>query len=70
MEQRIIHARYSPDGTVLEVGERPNDVPPQQWFNLLCEKAADSYQALAGGRVVFRLTLDQLADIKAAAGAA
>lgn len=70
MEQVIIHARYAPDGTVADVGERPDELAPQQWFNLLCDKAAFAYQALAGGRVVFRLTRDQLANVKAAAVAA
>lgn len=54
-EKVIIHARFAPNGTVVEISERPAALTPQDWFNFLNEKAADAYQALAGGRGVFRL---------------
>ena len=52
----IIHARFAPNGTVVEISERPTPLTPQEWFNFLSEKAGDVYQTLAGGRGVFRLT--------------
>ncbi|MFG1403518.1 hypothetical protein [Xanthobacter sediminis] len=61
----IIHARFSPSGNVVEIGERPSTLPPQDWFNYLAEHAANAYQALAGGRGVFRLEPSQLAEFKA-----
>lgn len=51
----IIHVRFMPNGSVSEIGERPTDSTPQQWFDFLSLKAGDHYQALAGGRGVFRL---------------
>ena len=51
----IIHVRFAPNGTVVEIGERPGGLTPQEWFNLLSERT-DAYQALAGGRGIFRLT--------------
>jgi hypothetical protein len=52
----VIHVRFAPDGSVVEIGERPVGMDPQTWFNILSDKAGSSYQALAGGRGVFRLT--------------
>ncbi|MFG1297424.1 MULTISPECIES: hypothetical protein [Xanthobacter] len=60
----IIHARFNPSGVVIEISERPEALSPQDWFNYLSEHAALSYQALAGGRGVFRLDPAQLAEFK------
>ncbi|QRG07578.1 hypothetical protein EZH22_04045 [Xanthobacter dioxanivorans] len=54
-EKVIIHARFAPNGTIVEISERPAGLDPQDWFNFLSYRAADTYQALAGGRGVFRL---------------
>lgn len=64
--QVMIHVRFAPDATVTEIGERPATATPQQWFNLLSDKAAAGYQALSGGRGVFRLDAAQLEALKAA----
>ena len=61
----IIHARFAPNGTVVEIGERPSALSPQEWFNRLCEKAGTAYQPLAGGRAVFRLTRAEVDAFKA-----
>jgi hypothetical protein len=60
----IIHARFAPNGTVVEIGERPAGRTPQEWFDFLSDKAADVYQALAGGRGVFRLTRSKVDALK------
>ena len=52
----LIHVRFAPNGVVVEISERPPVLSPQQWFDLLSDKAANAYQPLAGGRGVFRLT--------------
>ncbi len=55
----IIHVRFHPNGKVNTVNHRPDRVSPQDWFDLLCRRAApSSYQALAGGRGVFRIQSD------------
>ena len=59
----IIHARFAPNGTVVEISERPGGLSPQEWFNVLSEKT-DAYQALAGGRGVFRLTREIIDSVK------
>jgi hypothetical protein len=67
----IIHARFAPNGTVVEISERPGGLTPQEWFNVLSEKT-DAYQSLAGGRGIFRLTrgvIDALKQETAAAAA-
>ncbi len=61
----VIHVRWAPNGSVVEISERPPGVEPQQWYDFLSEKAADVYQALSGGRGVFRLTRTQVDALKA-----
>ena len=56
----VIHVRFAPDGAVTEIGERPDSVTPQDWFNALSRNAGGNYQPLQGGRGVFRLTRDEV----------
>jgi hypothetical protein len=63
----VLHARFAPNGTVVEISERPSSLTPQDWFNFLSDKAGDVYQTLAGGRGVFRLTKAELDALKQAA---
>ena len=60
----MIHVRFSPDGTVREIGERPPGLGAQDWFHRLSNEAANAYQALSGGRGLFRLTPAQLTALK------
>ena len=60
----IIHARFAPNGTVVEISERPAALTPQDWFNFLSENAGDVYQTLAGGRGVFRLSRARVDALK------
>ncbi len=61
----LIHLRFAPNGTVVEISERPKVLSPQEWFNCLSEKAGNAYQSLSGGRGVFRLTADEVEALKA-----
>jgi hypothetical protein len=61
----IIHVRFAPDATVVEISERPPALSPQDWFNCLSDKAGNAYQALSGGRGVFRLTRGEVDALKA-----
>lgn len=64
----LIHARFAPNGTVVEISERPPALSPQDWFNYLSDRVGGtSYQALSGGRGVFRLTREQVEALKAEA---
>lgn len=65
----LIHARFAPDGSVTEIGERPVHVERQKWFNFLIEQAAAQYQVFAGGRGVFRLSRAALDSMKTAIAA-
>jgi hypothetical protein len=62
----LIHVRFNNDGSVLEIAERPTSLTPQQWFAKLSEKAGNAFQALTGGRGVFRISPDEIAALKAA----
>lgn len=64
-ETVMIHARFAPNGSVVEISERPNGLTPQEWFNLLSDKAGDCYQAFSGGRGVFRVPPEKLDALKA-----
>lgn len=63
----MIHVRFAPDGSVTQIGERPTATAAQAWFNRLSEKAGMSYQALSGGRGVFRLPRSDVEALKTAA---
>jgi hypothetical protein len=61
----LIHVRFAPNGTVVEISERPKALSPQDWYNWLCDKAGMTYQPLSGGRGVFRITADEVETFKA-----
>lgn len=62
----LIHVRFNADGTVGEIGERPTGVPAQTWFSYLSRNTLDKYQALAGGRGLFRLARPEVDALKEA----
>lgn len=62
----LIHVRFNPDGTVAEIGERPEAIKAQAWFKFLSQHTLYRYQALAGGRGLFRLPRPEVDAIKAA----
>jgi hypothetical protein len=64
----IIHARFAPNGSVVEISERPSSKTPTEWFNILCERVGTTYQPLSGGRGVFRLTRGKVDSLKAEVG--
>jgi hypothetical protein len=66
-KSNIIHVRFAPDGTVTEIGERPPSLSAKQWYNRLSEKAGTMFEALSGGRGVFRLSPEQLEALKGGA---
>jgi hypothetical protein len=65
----VIHLRFFPDGTVAEIGERPPGVKAQDWFKYLTQHTSNRYQALSGGRGLFRLPRPEVAALKAACAA-
>jgi hypothetical protein len=61
----VIHVRFSPDGSVLEIGERPLRGPnPQEWYNHLSGNVGDKFQPLSGGRGIFRVSRQEIDDLK------
>lgn len=62
----LIHVRFNPDGTVADIGERPEPINAQIWFKYLSRNTVDRYQALAGGRGLFRLPRSEVDAIKLA----
>jgi hypothetical protein len=62
----MIHVRFAPNGTVVEISERPTGKNPQEWFDYLSDRVGGkTYQPLSGGRGVFRLTREQVDSLKA-----
>lgn len=39
----LVHAHFAPDATVVEIGERPSGLTPQDWFFYLRENSDPSY---------------------------
>jgi hypothetical protein len=62
----VIHVRFAPDGNVTEIGERPAGTSAQAWFNHLCLQTGNAFEALSGGRAVFRLPAELVATMKEA----
>jgi hypothetical protein len=63
----LIHVRFNPNGTICEIGECPSGVSLQNWFKYLSQNTLNCYQALAGGRGLFKLPRTQVDSLKAAA---
>ena len=68
-DQVMIHVRFAPNGAVTEIGERPSALSAQAWFNLLTSSTRDNYEALSGGRALFRLSRTDVDQLKASATA-
>jgi hypothetical protein len=62
----MIHLRFNPNGTVSEIGEKPAGVNAHDWFKYLSHHTHNSYQALSGGRGLFRLPRLEVEALKAA----
>ena len=60
----LIHVTFAADGTVVSISSKPESSGPQQWFNFLTRHTTDCYQALSGGRGVFKVPAGQLHDLQ------
>jgi len=62
----MIHVRFSPDGAVVEISQRPGTATPQGWFDYLTERVGESFQPLSGGRGIFRVAPAAVESFRAA----
>ena len=62
--QVMIHVRFSPNGTVTEISERPANADAQQWFDSLSRGTVNCYESLSGGRGIFRVPREQVDSLK------
>ena len=69
MENVMIHVRFNPDGSVMEIAERPSASNAQTWFNYLSRNTLNCYESLSGGRGIFRIAREELDALKAACAA-
>jgi hypothetical protein len=60
-----IHVRFSPDGTVAEIGARPAGATPQEWFDTLSANCGGSFRAMSGGRGIFRVAAEKIGEMQA-----
>ncbi len=63
--QIVIHVRFAPDGSVTTIGEQPESLSAQEWFNQLSLTMGPAFQALSGGRGVFRIARTDVDALKA-----
>jgi hypothetical protein len=65
MENEVtIHVRFSPDGTVAEIGLRPAAATPQGWFDTLSAKFGGSFRAMSGDRGIFKVAAEKLSELQ------
>ncbi len=62
--QVMIHVRFAPNGGVTEISERPASVGAQEWFDCMSRGTANCYEALSGGRGIFRVPREQVDALK------
>ncbi len=60
----MLHVRFAPDGSVVEISERPKPHSAQAWFDWISLNVPLAYQALSGGRGVFRIPRDKLEELR------
>ncbi|CAI8962941.1 hypothetical protein [Methylocaldum szegediense] len=65
-DECMIHVRFFPNGTVAEISERPPEVEPHDWYKFLCKNTQNRFQALSGGRGLFRIPRADIETLKAA----
>jgi hypothetical protein len=63
--QVVIHVRFASDGRVTAIGEQPESLSAQEWFNRLSLTMGTAYQPLSGGRGVFRIARTEVDALKA-----
>ncbi len=66
----LVHVVFAVDGTVRKISACPPETSDQNWFNILSRDTRERYEALSGGRGVFRLETGELASLQQKAEAA
>ncbi len=66
----LVHVVFAVDGTVRKISACPPETSDQDWFNILSRDTRERYEALSGGRGVFRLETGELASLQQKAEAA
>jgi hypothetical protein len=60
----LLHVRFRPDSTILNIDECPAEMTKEEWFKRLCARAGAKFATRAGGRGFFRLTHVELETLK------
>jgi hypothetical protein len=60
----LLHVRFRPDTTILNIDECPAEMTNEEWFKRLCARAGGKFATRAGGRGFFRLTHVELETLK------
>jgi hypothetical protein len=60
----LLHVRFRPDTTILDIDECPVEMTQEEWFKRLCARAGGKFATRAGGRGFFRLTHIELETLK------
>ncbi len=60
----LLHVRFRPDATILQIDERPAELTDEEWYKRLCARAGAKYATRVGGRGFFRLTRSELDALK------
>jgi hypothetical protein len=60
----LLHVRFRPDATILNIDECPAEMTKEEWFKRLCARAGGKFATRAGGRGFFRLSHVELETLK------
>jgi hypothetical protein len=55
----VVNVRFQPNGLVLQINNKPQNLSDQEWFDRLCRVASGCFRALSGGRGAFSIPGDQ-----------
>jgi len=56
--QVVVNVRFQPNGLVLAINNKPQNLNDQEWFDRLCRVVSTHYMALSGGRGAFSIPGD------------
>ncbi len=55
----VVNVRFYPNGLVLNINNKPQDINDQDWFDRLCRVASGHFMPLSGGRGAFCIPGDK-----------
>jgi len=55
----VVNVRFQPNGLVLSINHKPENLDAQEWFDRLCRVSGTNFMPLSGGRGAFTIPGDR-----------